>query len=42
MIGAISLASAPSATAAGIVFVFAWTVLLAMGLAAFSRSGWLQ
>jgi hypothetical protein len=42
MIGALSLATAPSANAAGIVFVVSWTALLAVGLAAYVRTGWLQ
>jgi hypothetical protein len=42
MIAAATLASQPGADASGIVFVFAWTALLAVGLMAYVRTGWLQ
>jgi hypothetical protein len=42
MNAAYAFASAPSANVAGIVFVISWTALLAVGLAAYVRTGWLQ
>lgn len=42
MNAAFALAAAPSADAAGIVFVVSWTALLLAGLAAYARTGWLQ
>jgi hypothetical protein len=39
MIAAASLAAQPNADAAGIVFVFMWTALSVLAIAAYSRTG---